>query len=132
MREIPEELIEHPSIDRGKKKKYINLRSYLPGWINSSNILSMGNSQEDKNEARKLRLRAARYALIDGKLYRRSFYGPYLKCLRPDEAESVMGIVHSGVCGNHSGGKSLAHKVMREGYYWPSMMKDAINYAREM
>ena len=36
---------------------------------------------EDKAKARKMRLKATRYALIRGVLYRKSFSGPLLRCL---------------------------------------------------
>ena len=36
--------------------------------------------------------------------------------------------VHEGICGNHSGARSLVHKLIRAGYYWPTMMKDAQAY----
>ena len=46
-----------------------------------------GNLPEKKNEARNLRIRAARYALISNHLYRKSFTGPYLRCLNPEDAQ---------------------------------------------
>uniref|UniRef100_A0A2N9J3R3 Uncharacterized protein n=1 Tax=Fagus sylvatica TaxID=28930 RepID=A0A2N9J3R3_FAGSY len=46
---------------------------------------------------------------------------------RPDY---VMREVHEGICGNHSGARSLVHKLVRAGYYWPTMQKDAISYVR--
>jgi len=33
--------------------------------------------------------------------------------------------IHDGHCGNHSGGRSLTHKVINQGYYWPKMFGDA-------
>ena len=36
---------------------------------------------EDKDEARKLRIRAAKYVLIDEVLYKQGFSQPYLRCL---------------------------------------------------
>uniref|UniRef100_A0A2N9GS79 RNase H type-1 domain-containing protein n=1 Tax=Fagus sylvatica TaxID=28930 RepID=A0A2N9GS79_FAGSY len=33
-----------------------------------------------------------------------------------------------GSCGNHSRARSLVHKLVRAGYYWPTMQKDAISY----
>ena len=36
---------------------------------------------EDKNEARKLRLKATRYTLVDKTLIRKSFSGPLLRCV---------------------------------------------------
>ena len=38
--------------------------------------------------------------------------------------------VHEGICGNHSGAHSLVHKLVRAGYYWPTMQKDATSYTR--
>uniref|UniRef100_A0A2N9GYK5 Reverse transcriptase domain-containing protein n=1 Tax=Fagus sylvatica TaxID=28930 RepID=A0A2N9GYK5_FAGSY len=46
------------------------------------------------------------------------------------EADYVMREVHEGICGNHSGARSLVHKLVRAGYYWPTMQKDAVSYVR--
>ena len=81
----------------------------------------VGNSVVD----RKLRLQAAHYILIDGILYKRSYTLPYLKCLSPTEAQYVLQEIHEGVCGNHTAGRSLMHKVLTQGYYWPTLAKDA-------
>ena len=32
--------------------------------------------------------------------------------------------VHEGICRNHLGSQSLVHKLIRAGYYWPTMQKD--------
>ncbi|GKV14784.1 hypothetical protein SLEP1_g25604 [Rubroshorea leprosula] len=45
------------------------------------------------------------------------------------EEESVS--VHEGVCGSHVGAKTLAHKVLRQGYYWPNMHKDATYFVQK-
>jgi len=47
-----------------------------------------------------------------------------------EEADYVMREVHKGICGNHSGSRSLIHKLVRAGYYWPTMQKDAEAYVR--
>ncbi|GKV02675.1 hypothetical protein SLEP1_g15073 [Rubroshorea leprosula] len=39
--------------------------------------------------------------------------------------------VHEGVCGTHIGGKTLAWKLLRHGYYWPTMVEDAQSYVRK-
>ncbi|XP_074383300.1 uncharacterized protein LOC141724898 [Apium graveolens] len=59
----------------------------------------------DAQEARKLLVRALRYSLIEGLLYKRSFVIPYLKCLRPLEAEEALKEAHEGICGQHLGGQ---------------------------
>ena len=53
---------------------------------------------------------------------------PYLRCLRPDEAEYVMREIHEGVCDSHSRKRSLAQKALRQGYYWPTMHKDLTDF----
>ena len=40
--------------------------------------LKNSKEPEDKNQARKLRIKAARYTLLDGGLYKKSFSGPLL------------------------------------------------------
>ena len=38
--------------------------------------------------------------------------------------------VHKGICGNHFKSQSLVHKLVRAGYYWPTMQKDAHAYVK--
>ena len=44
---------------------------------------------EERDEARKLRIRSVRYILINTVLYKRGFSQPYLRCLAPNEANYV-------------------------------------------
>jgi ribonuclease HI len=84
----------------------------------------------DPTEARKLKVRSARFTLMQGVLYKRGFSLPYLHCLDKAEANYVMREIHEGICGNHSRARSLVHKLVRAGYYWPTMQKDAVSYTR--
>ncbi|XP_052289889.1 uncharacterized protein LOC127899803 [Citrus sinensis] len=72
---------------------------------------------EDKRQARKLKCRAARYTLLDGVLYCRGFTLPLLRCLDDEEADYVLREIHEGICGNHSGARTLAFKALRQGYF---------------
>ncbi|XP_016169100.1 uncharacterized protein LOC107611716 [Arachis ipaensis] len=74
--------------------------------------------------------RATSFTLIGVDLYKRGFSQPLLCCLSKDEAKVVMDEVHEGVCGNHIGGMSLASKIARAGYYWPTMKQDCIEKVR--
>ncbi|XP_052288562.1 uncharacterized protein LOC127899263 [Citrus sinensis] len=78
----------------------------------------------DKLRARKIRAQASRYTMIDRILYRRGYTLPFLRCLDEDDADYVLREVHEGIYGNHSSGSSLAHKVLRQGYFWPTMHQD--------
>jgi len=73
-------------------------------WMTSIVIyLKDGRFPEDKVEARKLRIRVAKYVLIDEVLYKQGFSQPYLRCLALDESNYVLRKVHEEACGNHSG-----------------------------
>ncbi|KAK2998191.1 hypothetical protein RJ639_023764 [Escallonia herrerae] len=71
-----------------------------------------------------------RYALVEGTLHKKSFSLPYLRCLCPSESLYALQEVHEGICGQHLGGRTLAQKILRQGYYWPTMQKDAIEFTR--
>ena len=75
--------------------------------------LKDGVLQKDKSKARLLRLKAARYILHDGKLYRRGFSTPFLKCVDLEAGSYIIQEIHEEVCGNHIGGQSLAYKALR-------------------
>uniref|UniRef100_A0A2N9FQ85 Uncharacterized protein n=1 Tax=Fagus sylvatica TaxID=28930 RepID=A0A2N9FQ85_FAGSY len=94
------------------------------------NYLEDETLPSDPVEARKLKVRCRRFVLIQGILYKRGFPLPYLRCLDKAEADYVMREVHEGICGNHSGARSLVHKLVRAGYYWPTMQKDVVSYVR--
>ena len=80
---------------------------------------------EDKSEADKVRRKAPRFWLSkDQKLYKRSFSGPYLLCIHL-ESELLLEELHEGICGNHTRGRSLSHRAITQGYWWPNMQKEA-------
>ena len=85
---------------------------------------------DEKDAARKLKVQASRFVLIRNVLCKRGFSRLYLRCLSHDEVDYVMKEVHEGICGNHSGARSLVHKLVRAGFYWPTMLKDAQAYVK--
>ena len=79
----------------------------------------------DAKEARKVKKKAARFTILNGTLYKRGFSMPYLKCVDEEEAEYILKEIHEGVCGDHASPRSLVSKVIRTGYFWPTMQVDA-------
>ncbi|XP_071695351.1 uncharacterized protein [Rutidosis leptorrhynchoides] len=94
-------------------------------------FLTKGTLPIDSSEARKIKMKAQMYLLDKEILYRKSFLGPHLRCLNPTQAESIIREVHEGMCALHSGHKTVASKIMRLGYYWPSMYRDAVEVIRK-
>ena len=82
-------------------------------------------------EAKKLRVRGARFTLVNEVLYKRAFSMPMLKCLGPEEAKLAMAETHEGICGQHLGSRALATKILRAGFFWPTMKEDASEKVRK-
>jgi hypothetical protein len=45
--------------------------------------------------------------------------------LENEESEKVLSELHVGEAGGHFGGDTTAHKVLRDGYYWPTLFRDS-------
>ena len=67
--------------------------------------------------------------LYDDKLYIRGYSISLLKCVPPSKAKYIMKKIHEGICGNHVRGQSLAFKTLRQGYYWPTMKADYMEFS---
>ncbi|XP_028078737.1 uncharacterized protein LOC114280559 [Camellia sinensis] len=113
---IPEPNIASPVL-------YNNLE---PSWMDLIfAFLKSGTLLEDKRKANKVRHKSSRFWISPSrKLYRRSYLGPYLLCIHPNLVENVLYEIHNGICGCHIGGKSLAHRALTHGYWWPQMQQD--------
>jgi hypothetical protein len=66
-------------------------------------------------------MKAARYMLIQGTLYKCGQTFPLLKYISIEEGAYILNEIHEVMYGNHMGGRVLSHKAMRMGYYWPRM-----------
>ncbi|XP_059629684.1 uncharacterized protein LOC132272581 [Cornus florida] len=97
---VPIDVLDEPSINPQQEVMVIPVILREPCWIDPLEAyLKHGTLPSQKNEARKLRLTAAKY-------------------------------IHDGDCGNHSRGRSLAHKVLTQDYFWPYLARNAEEYAR--
>ena len=77
------------------------------------------------NQHRTFLRKSAKYTIVGDTLYRRALDNTLLRCLDSTEAQATLRGVHEGICGSHSSGPTLAKKIMRLGYYWPTMEKDS-------
>ncbi|XP_059627294.1 uncharacterized protein LOC132270106 [Cornus florida] len=121
IRVIPVDILIQPSIFEelpNPTTQHVNVIPYEPSWIDPIMAFIRNDAlPERKDEARKIRSNAAKYAIVRDQLYRRSFSGPYVKCVTPAEARQIIRTIHERVCENHSGGRSLAHKAITQGYF---------------
>nr|GEY07471.1 hypothetical protein [Tanacetum cinerariifolium] len=75
-----------------------------PTWMTPIiEYLKEGTLPSDRKEARKLRIKARQYELMEGVLYRRSFLAPWLRCVGPLQAKYFIREIHEGSCSMHAG-----------------------------
>ena len=79
--------------------------------------LSSGELSDNRIEANKIQVQAARFSLVNGQLYKQSLDGPYLKCLTTQQRQYILAELHEGICGNHPSGGTLAYRAYIQGYY---------------
>ena len=90
-----------------------------------------GSLPDDKKEAAKIRARSARFTNHKGSVYKRGLFTPILKSIAGKDTEYVLREVHEGICGNHIGARALAVKVLIQGYYWHTILKDATDLVKK-
>ena len=120
----------HPNKEGLAPDHQVNLG---PSWMDPILLfLESDILPEEKTEAKKIRRKAPQFWLSeDKKLYKRSFSRPYLLCVHPEISDSLLEELHEGICGSHTGGRSLSHRTITQGYWWPNMQKEAQEYVRK-
>lgn len=83
-----------------------------------------------KNQCRSFIHEASRYIIINDTLYHHSFDQTLLGSLDSKEAQIDLHEVYYGIYGGHLNGLSLAKKLTRVGYYWPTMEQETHNFAK--
>ncbi|XP_021722886.1 uncharacterized protein LOC110690375 [Chenopodium quinoa] len=103
-----------------------------PSWMDPILAFKIrGEILEDKILASKLKRTGPRFIVFKGELLKKSFSAPLLKCVGPTDADYILREIHLGIYGNHIGGRTLAHKALRAGYYWLTMISDAKELVRK-
>ena len=129
-RSTPVEYLAEPSIDL--YDVVVASVASVPSWMDPIwDYIIDGSLPDDPKEAAKIRARSARFTNHKGSLYKRGFFTPFLKCIAGKDTEYVLREVHEGICGNHIGARTLAGKVLRQGYYWPTILQDATDLVKK-
>ena len=105
-RSTPVEYLAEPSIDLCDVE-ISQIRS-KPSWLDPIwDYIIDGRLLDDPKEAAKIRTRSAKFTNHKGRLYKRGFFTPILKCITGKDTEYVLREVHEGICGNHIGARAL-------------------------
>ncbi|KAM6560266.1 uncharacterized protein LOC115723739 [Cannabis sativa] len=126
---LPIEFLEKPSITCSEEIRMIdtslNWMTPIAAYLNTEELPS------NRNEAQKMMRKAARYIILDGVMYRRGFSMSLLRCVTEEEAAQLLSDVLDGFCGNHAAGQSLSKKILRQGYFWPTIIEDSKAYVKK-
>ncbi|XP_068321973.1 uncharacterized protein [Pyrus communis] len=79
---------------------------------------------------RRIRVHATNYVSYQNELYQKGDDGLLLLCLDLQEAAQAITEVHERICGAHQSGRKMRWLLHRYGYFWPSILKDYIEYTR--
>ncbi|KAJ9536516.1 hypothetical protein OSB04_un000310 [Centaurea solstitialis] len=125
--------IIHLTMSSIEAKEKVQMIEEVYNWsLDIWNYLKYDKLPNDKMEARKTKVKASRYTIFEGKLYRKSTSGLILRCITSQKhMNQILQEMHDGECGNHSGGRSLANRISRQGYYWPTLREDAMRYVQK-
>ncbi|XP_039686960.1 uncharacterized protein [Medicago truncatula] len=87
---------------------------------------------ENSNGAtpRKVKYRALSYVIMGSELFKKTSEGVLLKCLGETDAYLAVSNTHDGTCGTHQAGHKMKWLLFRQGMYWPTMLKDCIEFAK--
>jgi hypothetical protein len=84
-----------------------------------------------RDEWRHIRHNSKQYLIIGDTLYHRGIDTILWCFLTHEEAEHVLNDCHLGACGGHLSGMATTQKILRAGYFWPSILKDCIEVVKK-
>eukprot|EP00253_Pinus_taeda_P021919 PITA_21919 len=79
------------------------------------------------SQAQAFKLRSAKFCINKNFLYWKDPSGILLRCL---DKEQVIHQFHSRICGGHHYWKTTTHKILRVGYYWPTLFSDVFSFVK--
>jgi len=82
------------------------------------------------HKRRALRLKTARYCLTQEGLGWRNPNGNILGCINEQDSKKILTQFHSRFCGGHYAANTTAHKILRAGYYWPTIFADVHKHVK--
>ena len=128
---VPNEHLSTPSITEPEQEDVCMINSE-PTWMTPIiRYLETGILPKERTKAKKLMYQIPRYTVVEGRLYRRGYSMPLLRCVIPPEAKKIMEEIHEGFCGDHTGGHSLSKKIIRQGYFWPTIKANSFDYIKK-
>eukprot|EP00253_Pinus_taeda_P022655 PITA_22655 len=77
-----------------------------------------------RTKSRFLKMKALKFCIVDSALFWKNHEGILLSCLLNNEVDETLQDFHAGDYGGHLYWKSTADKILRAGFYWPTLFAD--------
>ena len=77
-----------------------------------------------KTRARSVKLKAAKFCILNQYLYWKDPGRVLLNCLLENEAQQIAKYFHEGYCWGHHSWKVSANTILRAGFFWLSLFSD--------
>jgi ribonuclease HI len=123
------EIIREPSI-KDSRPKIMNVVEILDWRAEIMTYLRGHYEPQEVLEEKRSKQRARGYTVVNGELYKSGVTEPWLKCTSEKGLE-LLKEIHSGFCGAHIGTRALTGKVIKQGFYWPTINIDAKALVRQ-
>ncbi|RDX92619.1 Pro-Pol polyprotein, partial [Mucuna pruriens] len=95
------------------------------------NYLSQDVASDDPQETQRIKRETTKYVLIADHCIGGAFSIPLRQCLGKAKGECAIKEVLEGACGSHIGGRALANKIARVGFYLLAIKKDNLAFVKK-
>ena len=84
-----------------------------------------------KDERRKVGVNSRHFAVICNRLFRKGADGILRRCVSEAEVPDILTSCHDSACGGHFSRQLTGQKILRAGYFWPTLFKKSHAYVRK-
>lgn len=83
-----------------------------------------------KDKRRTIKINSIHFTMVEHRLLRRGADGLLRKYVSEIEVSSILEVCHKNACGGYFSSLLTDQKIIRTGYFWPSLFKDSHDYAK--
>ena len=103
-------------------------------WITEMTIFlttGLPPQQLSTDERKRLAVCSRNFCLLNNNLYHKGADGIWRRAVRQFEKSVILRESHCGIVGGHYAGEATRRKIRNTGLWWPTVMKDAMEYCRK-
>ena len=104
----------------------------IPWYADIVNYLACGVVPQEFSyqQKRKLRTDSRYYIWDDPLLFKRGADMIIRKCVPESEQGKILNECHASPYGGHFSGERTAHKILKSGFYWPTLFRDCAEWVK--